>query len=58
MKKNFIQKKFVLKVSDFCFETSSFSSRGLFQFHIAFTAAGMCGIQSMTQFYFSKGVHL
>ena len=25
----------------------------LLQFHIAFTAAGMCGIQSMAQFYFA-----
>ena len=43
MKKIFIQKTFVLKLSlsAFCFEISSFSSWLLYQLHIVFTAASM-----------------
>ena len=42
MKKIFIQKIFVaFKLSAFCFEIITFFSWMLYQFHIAFTAAGM-----------------
>ena len=38
MKKIFIQQTFVLKLTGFCFEISSFSSWLFYQFHFVFTA--------------------